>query len=84
MLQTRHRRIVLWYRIAPDVTGIVERNFNWMIVQDIIQQPRLCAMAGKNFNRMIVQDIMQQQRLRAMAGQSPKSLQPKATPWVNV
>lgn len=59
MLHTRHRRVVLWHRIAPNVRGIVGRNFNWMIVQDIIQQPRLCVMAGKNFNWMIVQDIMQ-------------------------
>ncbi|WP_279054008.1 hypothetical protein [Hoylesella timonensis] len=47
MLHTRHRRVVLWHRIAPNVRGIVGRNFNWMIVQDIIQQQRLCAMAGQ-------------------------------------
>lgn len=84
MLQTRHRRIVLWHRITPDVIGIVGRNFNRMIVQDIIRQPRLYVMAGKDFNWMIMQGIMQQQRLRAMAERSHKSPQPKATPWVNV
>lgn len=84
MLQTRHRRIVLWHRITPDVIGIVGRNFNRMIVQDIIRQPRLYVMAGKDFNWMIMQGIMQQQRLRAMAGRSYKSPQPKTTLWVNV
>lgn len=84
MDQTKYRRIVLWHRITPDVTGIVGRNFNRMIVQDIIRQPRLYVMAGKDFNWMIMQGIMQQQRLRAMAGRSHKSPQPKATPWVNV
>ena len=54
MLHTRHRRVVLWHRIAPNVRGIVGRNFNWMIVQDIIRQPRLYVMAGKDFNWMIM------------------------------
>lgn len=36
MHQTKYRRIVLWYKIAPDITGIVGRNINWIIVHGIM------------------------------------------------
>ena len=49
MHQTKYRRIVLWHKIAPDITGIVGRNINWMIMQGIMQQQRLRAMAGRSY-----------------------------------